>query len=435
MSYERSLELFEQARRLIPGGSQTNSKRPQAYAYGAYPIYIRRASGCRVEDVDGNSYIDLVNACGPIVLGYRYPAVQQAIAAQLEEGILAGLLFPEELEAARLLVELVPCAEMVRFFKGGGEATAAAARIARAYTGRELILNCGYRGWPDVWTAAQNDGGVPKCLEQCIITFPFGDLGALRGLLKKHSGQVAAVFIGVIPGEPAPGYLQRVRELAHHHGALFVMDEVVTGFRMAVGGAQEYFGVEPDLACFAKAMANGMPISAVAGQAEVMQITEKLRISITYGGEALSLAAAVACMREIRDKRVPDHLWHVGRQLMDGLDEAASKHGIPFRCTGYAPASLMRFDHLDAAETKEVWSYFLQEMAARGVLMRRGGVNFLTYSHSEADIAEIVAAAEQVFAGLAPLWKTSELSGRLRVRAVDTGFRSFVAGPPAAEDG
>jgi len=424
MRYERSLELFERGRRLIPGGSQTISKRPGAFAYGAYPIYVRRASGCRVEDIDGNEYIDLVNALGPIILGYRYPAITQAIISQLERGIISGLLFPVEVEAASLLTELVPCAEMVRFFKGGGEATSAAARIVRAYTGRELILNCGYRGWPDVWTAAQNDGGIPKALESSIVTFPFNDLPALERLLAQHSGQVAAVFLDVLHQAPEEGYLQKVADLAHRHGALFVMDEVVTGFRLAPGGAQEYFRITPDLACFAKAMANGMPISAVAGRAEVMQIAERLRISITYGGEALSLAAAVASMREIRARQVPEHLWRIGGELMAGLDRAASRQGIPFHCTGYAPASLMRFDGLDAAETQDVWSYFLQEMAARGVLMRRGGANFVTFSHTEEDIAEVVSAADQVFANLADLWKSPQLSDHLRVRSVDVGFRS-----------
>lgn len=421
MRVDQSLHLFDQACRLIPGGSQTISKRPQAFAYGAYPIYARRAYGCRIEDIDGNEYIDLVSALGPIILGYGYPAVQQAITEQLNQGILAGLLFPTEVEAARLLVEMVPCAEMVRFFKGGGEATAAAARIARAYTGRELILNCGYRGWPDVWTAARNDGGVPKALEALIVTFPFNDLSTLERLLGEHTGQVAAIFLDMLAEEPQPGYLQAVKELAHRHGALFVMDEIVTGFRLARGGAQAYFDVIPDLACFAKAMANGMPLSAVTGRAEVMQVAEKLLLSITYGGEALSLAAAVATMREVRNQEVTDHLWWVGKMLMSGLEQAASEHGIPFRCTGLPPMSMMCFDELDADEDRQVWRYFLQEMAARGVLMRRGGVNFVTFSHTEADIATVIAAAREVLAELRPLWKKPELVQRLRVRDGESG--------------
>ena len=429
--YDRSLELFEQARRLIPGGSQTTSKRPQMFAYGAYPIYAARASGARIEDVDGNIYIDLVNALGPIILGYNDPDVRAAILAQLDKGILSGLLYPAEVEAARLITELVPGMQMARFFKGGGEATAAAARLVRAHTGRELILNCGYRGWPDVWTAAQNDGGVPRALAEAIISFPFNDLAALEGLLAAHRGQVAGVFLDILRDAPEPGYLQGVRELARQHGALFVIDEVVTGFRLAPGGAGEYYDARPDLACFAKAMANGMPLSAVAGRAEVMQTMERLRISVTYGGEALSLAAAVACMTKVRDADVPGYLWRLGAVLMAGLDAAAEQHAIPFRCTGLEPMSMMTFDGLDPEGETLVWSYFLQEMASRGVLMRRGGVNFLTLSHTDDDVRQVVAAAEDVFAQLRPLWGRPELARQVRVRDVQTGHRSFVG--PSAE--
>ena len=182
----------------------------------------------------------------------------------------------------------------------------------------------------------------------------------------------------------------------------------------------------PDLACFAKGMANGMPISTVVGRGEVMQMMERLRISVTYGGEALSLAAAVACMKKVRAQRVPEHLWHVGRLLMDGLDSAAAERGIPFHCAGLAPMSMMQFEDLDSAEAEQVWSYFLQEMAARGVLMRRGGANFVTLSHTEEDVAEIVLAAEDVFGRLARLWKSPDLSQHLRVRDVQPGMRSFV---------
>lgn len=434
MRYKRSLELHSEAIQLIPGGSQTNSKRAEAFAYGAYPIYASRAYGSRVEDLDGNTYIDLVGALGPILLGYNYPAVQQAIREQLDEGIIAGLLYPEEVEAARLLTEMVPCAEMVRFFKGGGEATAAAARIARAYTGRELVLNAGYRGWPDVWTAASNDGGVPRAMSTSIASFPFNDLDALERLLAKNAGNVAAIFLDYLHEEPKPGYLQAVRELAHRHGALFVMDEIVTGFRLAPGGAQEYFGVVPDMAVFAKAMANGMPLSAVVGRAEVMQTAKKLLMSITYGGEALSLAASVATLREIKAKPVNDHLWRIGRLLMDGLDRAAADNSIPFRCYGLPPMSLMQFNDVDGPESELVWSYFLQEMALRGVLVRRGGVNFVSFSHTDADIGAVIAAAGEVFAALKPLWKRPELAERVQAGKVDAGFRSMTAGvvrPPA----
>src|SRR5437773_2171052 len=193
LKVEQSLALFKRAAKIIPGGSQTTSKRAIHYAPGAYPIYASRARGCRIWDVDGNEYVDYVNGLGPISLGYGYPAVDEAIRAQLAQGILAGLLWPAEVEVAELMIEAIPCAEAVRYFKGGGEATAAAARIARAFTGREKILNCGYRGWPDTWAAPGAANGVPERLRGAVESFPFGDLPALERLLAANRGEVAAV--------------------------------------------------------------------------------------------------------------------------------------------------------------------------------------------------------------------------------------------------
>ncbi|MCZ7648798.1 MAG: aminotransferase class III-fold pyridoxal phosphate-dependent enzyme [Planctomycetota bacterium] len=415
MRFDRSLEIFEEARKLIPGGSQTNSKRPKQFAYGAYPIYARRAEGCRIEDVDGNRFIDLVMAFGPIVLGHAYPRVQEAVRAQLERGTLAGLMFEAEVEAARLVVETVPCAEMVRFLKGGGEATAAAARIVRAHSGKELILNCGYRGWPDVWGINHPlSRGVPGALKGTLLNFPFNDAPALERLMDEHKGQVAAVFLEVPAIDPHDGYLQAVRDLTRKHGTLMVMDEVVTGFRLAPGGAQEYYGVTPDLACFAKAMANGMPVSAVAGRADVMRVAEELLITVTYGGEALSLAATVATIRELREKRVCEQLWKLGAELKDGLNAAARRAGIPFLSSGPAPLALMRFDVGEKDAEADTWTFFLQEMAARGVLMRRGGWNLVTFSHTREDIQTVVRAAGEVFGELKGLLGTPELKARLR---------------------
>ncbi|MBE7465393.1 MAG: aminotransferase class III-fold pyridoxal phosphate-dependent enzyme [Planctomycetes bacterium] len=434
MRFDRSLELYEEARRLIPGGSQTNSKRPQHYAYGAYPIYAKHAQGCRIEDVDGNRFIDLTMAFGPIVLGYGYPRVQEAIRRQLEHGTIAGLMFEAEVEAARIFTETVPCAEMVRFLKGGGEATAAAARIARAFTGRELILNSGYRGWPDVWAAAHPlSKGVPSVLKETIRNFPFNDIPRLDRLLNEHKSQVAAVILEIPAVEPHDGYLQAVRDLAHKHGALLIMDEVVTGFRLAPGGAQERYGVIPDLACFAKAMANGMPVSAVAGRADVMKVAEDLLITVTYGGEALSLAACVATVSELRERPVNEHLWSVGAELRDGLNASAQRHGVPFESTGPAPMPLMRFDLADKSEADRVWTFFLQEMAARGVLMRRGGWNLVTYSHTREDIRIVLGAADQVFGALKPLLGSPQLARALKTTEVGSvaagAVRSFVKEP------
>lgn len=425
LNLDTSLALYEEARARIPGASQTNSKRPSAFALGAYPIYARSARGSQVTDVDGNTYLDFVSALGPISLGYCEPRVDAAIHAQLDRGIIYGLLSPLEVEAARLLAALVPCAEQTRFFKGGGEATAAAARVARRYTGREVILNCGYRGWPDVWNAARNDGGIPHGLGGSVDSFTFNDLDSLERKLAEHAGKVAAVFLDIAITPPAEDFLPSAREMAHAHGALFLMDEIVTGFRMAKGGAQEYFGVTPDMACFAKGMANGMPLAAVVGRAEVMEAFTDALISLTYGGEALSLAAAVATMQIYRDEPVIETLWARGAALRAGLEQAARAAEIPFATQGYDPMTGMAFRDLDPETDRQAWGFVLQEMAARGVLLRRRGLNFITYRHSEADIAQATAAAREVFAELGDILHTPDLPKRLRLTEVTESFRRY----------
>ena len=412
----RSLELFARAQRHIPGGSQTNSKRPVQFAFGGYPIYAERGLGGRIIDVDGNEYIDLVQALGPVILGYCYPAVDAAIAAQLERGIIYGLLSPLEVECAELIGEVVPCAEMVRFFKGGGEATAAAARLVRGYTKRPVILNCGYRGWPDVWASTTGDPGVPTALQGSVVPFGEFDLTALQHLFQVHRNQVAAVFLDIQRTAPPPGYLAAVKALCYEHGALLVYDEIVTGFRLALGGMQEYCGVMPDVACFAKALANGMPLACVAGRAEVMASMQERAISLTYGGEALSLAAAIATIQAVRDKQVNVHLWELGAFLQQGLTDAAQETGIPFHCGGLAPMTTMAFTETDGQPEALLWEYLLQEMAVRGVLLRRGGLNFLTYSHTKVDLTQVVTVAAEVFANLRPLWGTSRLAAAVATR-------------------
>jgi len=434
LTLDRSLALFTRAVQRIPGGAQTNSKRPAQFAFGGYPIYAEYGDGGCIVDVDGNEYIDLVQALGPVILGYRYPAVDQAIAHQLEKGIIYGLLSPLEVECAELITELVPCAEMVRFFKGGGEATAAAARVVRGFTHRELILNCGYRGWPDVWSAASADLGVPSHLQGTLEQWAEFDLADLQRKFQAHKHQVAAVFLDVQRALPPPGYLAAVKALCHENGALLVYDEIVTGFRLALGGMQEYCGVTPDLACFAKAMANGMPLACVTGRTDVMTSMQDRLISITYGGEALSLAAAMASLQEIRGKQVNAYLWRLGGRLRAGLNRVALAADIPFVCGGLDPMTTMTFtETLPTESTPSVfqadpgratramghdllWEYLLQEMAVRGVLLRRGGLNFLTFSHTEAQVDAVIDAAADVFANLRLLWGTQKLPDAVHAR-------------------
>ena len=396
LNMKRSKELYEKAKKIIPGASQTGSKSPESFVPGAFPVYVQRAKGSHVWDVDGNEYIDYISGLGPISLGYRYPAIDKAIKKQLRDGIIFSLMHPVEIEAAQAIIDSVPCAEMVRFFKTGAEATAAAVRVARAYTGRQKIASLGYHGWLDVWTAELIPSfyakGVPKVLKDYILSFSYNDFDSpksLRNVLEQHGKEIACIVMSPVSywEEHRNSYLQWVRELADKHEVILVFDEIVTGFRLSLGGAQEYFGVTPDLACFAKGVASGPPVTVLTGKRKFMEGMKDLQITTTYGGEALSLAAIVAAIKEYKEKNVSKYLWKQGEKLMKRLNEIAKKIGISAEWVGYAPISMFRFLEEEVL-AEDMMSLFLKECAKRGVLFRRGGPVYITYSHTDEDIKE-----------------------------------------------
>jgi glutamate-1-semialdehyde 2,1-aminomutase/spore coat polysaccharide biosynthesis protein SpsF len=277
---------------------------------------------------------------------------------------------------------------MVRFGKNGSDATAGAVRVARAYTGRDTIACCGYHGWQDWYIGSTTfNRGVPDAVRQLIETFEYNNLNSLRRIFAEHAGKVAAVImepVGIV--EPAAGFLQSVRDLCRREGALLIFDEMITGFRLARGGAQEYFGVTPDLACFGKALANGYPLSAVAGPREIMKTFEEVFFSFTFGGEALSLAAALATLREIVEKNVISHNWEQGRKLLDGARVLAREFGADrsMRCAGLPPRTVMNFIDESGRDDLLAKSLFQQECLKRGVLFS-GGQN-ICFSHTDEDI-------------------------------------------------
>ena len=423
LNLTRSMQLYNEAIEIIPGGSQTMSKRATAFALGAMPIYIDRAEGCRVWDVDGNEYVDFIGALGPITLGYCYPAVDEAVREQLLRGSIFPMLSPLEVEAARAVIECVPCAEMVRFLKTGAEGTAAAARIARGFTGRDLILSSGYHGWLDTWAAANNppaDRGVPKCLRGSIETFGFGAFegdNSLEAVLDRHEGEVAGIILEPVTysSTDTGDFLRWARELADKHDVPLIYDEIVSGFRVALGGAQEHFGVIPDIAVFAKGISNGLPLAAVAGKREIMKVAGELVISSTYGGDALSLAAVVACLREYREKAVIPHLWAMGERLMDGANRIAEGAGLALVFRGWPVMSQFAFGYAPEVN-QDLMTLLLQEMAKRGVLIRRGGLNFINYSHKAEHIDLALDAFREVF----PILRAAHDSGDIKSHLVTT---------------
>lgn len=410
LTLDRSLALGQRAARVIPGVTQTASKRPEAFAPGRCPDFIERGEGAHVWDVDGNEYIDFVMACGPVTLGYCYPAVDRAILEQLRRGIIFSRPTALEAEVAEALAGMVPCAEMTRFFKGGAEANSAALRLARAYTGRRLVVSCGYRGWHDQWAVTHTPAGIPAELAGLIQEFRYNDLSALAAVLDANPGQVAAVILDPVSGEkPLDGFLAGVQDLAHRHGALLIFDEIVTGFRLAPGGAQQYYGVIPDLAVFAKGIANGMPLAAVCGRREVLSVATDVFMTLTYGDEQLSLAAARAALAEIRTQDVCGHIRAMGERLVAGVQAALDLTGVPFSWQGepampaFVATGISGGRRLDDLEQGRAWRYLIAELARRGVLWRKHSLLLPSYSHSRADIDLAVAACHVVFTDLARL--------------------------------
>jgi glutamate-1-semialdehyde aminotransferase len=422
--------LWARAERVIPCGTQTLSKAPSQFVRGVYPTYLARGLGCRVVDVDGHEYIDYPMALGAILLGHAYPTVVEAIERQAREGTLFTLMHPLEVEVAERLVDVVPCAEMARFVKNGSDATAAAVRLARAYTGRERVAYAGYHGWHD-WFAVTTPrrAGVPAALGELVAPFEYNRLETLAAVLEAHPGEYAAVILEHGGDEPVDGFLAGVRDLTRRHGAVFIWDEIVTGLRWAPGGAQQRYGVVPDLACFGKALGNGLPIAAVVGCRPLMAEFERVFVSMTYGGDTLALAAARAVLDEIARAPVVEHLWTLGARWLAGMRAVVEASGVGMTVGGAAPRSHFVFADQGGFTAAEVRSLFLQECVKRGVLF--GVPVFMSWSHQEADIRETLEVAGEALAVVAAALATGRVRERLEGAPVEPVFRPAAPGTSA----
>jgi glutamate-1-semialdehyde aminotransferase len=390
-SIDKSLEIWNRGKKLIPLGTQTASKGPNQYVYGVHPIYLDSGDGCIVKDVDGNKYIDHVCALGPIILGYNNKRTIKAVTKQLKKGSTFSLMHPLEVELAELLVDIIPSAEQVRFAKNGTDVTLAAVRLARSYTGRDHILKPTghYSGFGD-WTAAATDRdfGVPGCLKELVETFPYNNLEALEE--KLQTGKFAALIMEPIQQEaPKEGFFEGVRELCTKYKTILIFDEMITGFRWALGGVQEYYNVDPDISTFGKALANGMPISAIVGKEEYMNEFNKIFFSMTFGGEACSLAAAVETIKELKEKRLQiyPHIWEQGTRLQVAFNEHAKMLGLDAEMTGQAPWHNTVFRMEDGDGFADL---FRQEMVKRGILFGRAIVT--TWAHKSHHIDKTTEA-------------------------------------------
>lgn len=436
----KSMQLYERALEIIPGATQLISRRPSRFAYGVSPVFATHAKGGRFWDVDGNEYIDWVSGIGAVILGYADPVVDESVCRQLATGTMYSVNHEVELELAELLIDRIPCAEMVRYAKGGGEACAIAVRIARGATGRDKILFCGYHGWHDWYLAANlsaeasldphlfsgiDPTGVPRSLEGTSIPFPYGDLTALGQLLDDHHGEVAAIMMEPFRSDwPPQGYLEGVAALAKQHAVVLIFDEVSTGFRPSAGGSQPVLEVMPDMAVFAKSISNGYPMGAVVGKRDVMEPAATMFISSTYWSDTLGIQAAITTLSEVEKRDVPVKVREIGTQLQDGVNAAAKRTGIPAICQGVAFHPHIDFQLPDEALKEKIVTLFVQEMAKRGCF---GMTSFyLNAAHDARDIEQTIGAVGEVFELMDHAMRDQRVDELLECETKNDSFRRLV---------
>ena len=431
---EKGPDLYLRAKRRIPGGTQLLSKRPEMFLPERWPSYYTRAKGVEVTDLDGRTYVDFsIMAIGSCILGYADADVDAAVKRAIDDGVACTLNAPEEVELADLLCELHPWAEMVRYARAGGEAMSVAVRIARAHTRRDKVAFSGYHGWTD-WYLAANLGesdaldghllpgldpaGVPRELRSSALPFHYNRIDQLEAIVDAHRGELAAIVMEPRRDEPpAPGFLEAVRQIASDIGAVLVFDEVTTGFRQCVGGIHMTMGITPDIAVFAKAMANGYAMSAIIGTGTVMEAAQSTFISSTNWTERVGPTAALATIKKIQRDNVVDHLDRIGRQINDGWRRIGQANGFKVH-TGELP-SLTHFS-IEHPDELALSTLFTQEMLDRGYLA--GKMFKPSFAHTPAHVDRYLQAAGEVFGIMKDAVERGDLQSRLKGPLQRRGF-------------
>lgn len=422
ISFSESLNWYKKTQNIIPLASQTFSKSKMALPFKAAPLFIKYGKGAQVTDLDNNIYTDYINGLLCVSLGYQDQEVDDAIKAQLLSGISFSLPHTLEAEVAERLVDLIPCAEMVRFAKNGSDVTSAAVRLARAYTGREHIAVCGYHGWQDWYIGSTTrDLGVPEATKKLTHGFTYNDISSLEALIENHPDELAAVImepLNIAP--PEDGFLEKVRELCSRNGIVLVFDEIITGFRYHLGGAQSYFGVTPDLATFGKGMANGMPLSAIVGRKDIMQLMNEIFFSGTFGGETLSLAAAKACIEKMKAVNFPAQLWHTGNYLIEQFNKVNPAPDL-FSIKGLAPWTFLTINQGKTSSANLIKSWLIQELCKNGILTL--GTHNLSLAHQKTDIDNLVQLYRTLFAKAQEYDQNGKLAQYLDGHEVEAVFK------------
>lgn len=405
----KSQELYQKAKQVIPGGTQLLSKRPEMWAPEQWPNYYSKAKGCEVWDLDGNHFYDFsIMGVGANVLGYAFDEVDEAAKEAIDCGSMCTLNAPEEVALAEKLLELHPWAESVRYAKAGGEAMAMATRIARAYTGKDIVLVCGYHGWHDWYLSANlvkgdplaevhlqglTPAGVPRGLAGTNLIFHYNNIEEFTRLIEENRGEIAAVIMEPIRNDyPNEGYLEMIRETTEKEGIVLIFDEITAGFRLCAGGSHKVLGVNPDIAVFAKGMTNGYPVTAVIGKKRVMEASQETFISSTFWTERIGFAAALKAIECYQKYNVSEHQVHIGQRIKDGWENLAEKYELEIETNGILPLIHFGFKYDNALAYK---TFFTQEMLKEGFLAGPGV--YASLAHTDELVDQYLEACGRVF--------------------------------------
>ncbi len=394
LNLDKSLKLYEEAKKLSPGG-MLGIRRPYNFVDGEYPIFIERGHGGKIYDVDGNEYIDMLCAYGPIIMGYVEEEINNAVIEQMKKGFCFSMVQEVQNTLEEKLIELIPSAEMAVLAKTGSDATSIATRVARGYTGKDKILRCGYHGWHDWCVEVKN--GIPKAIQDLTIEFEYGCLDDLESKLKANKDEVACIIITPLGHpladvimEPPSGYLEAVQKLAKEHNAVLIFDEIRTGFRLSMGGAQKYYGVTPDLSVFGKAMANGYPISACVGKKEIMKVMEKsVFVSSTFFPNSLEMVAALKCIEILERDNVLQSIIKKGTRFMQGVKKHIDTTNGKAELTGLPQMSFITFPKVDD-KYKERRTAFYTECIRNGLFIQPYHHGYICDGHTDEDIEKSI---------------------------------------------
>jgi glutamate-1-semialdehyde aminotransferase len=409
LKLNNSFALFEEAQKLVPGGV-AGIRRPYNFVPGEYPIFFDRAKGSHVYDVDGNEYIDYLCAYGPIIIGYGEDEIDDAVYQQIKhKGFCFSLTQPIQNDLVRKLMEVVPSCEMAAIVKTGSDATTIATRVARAYTGRTKIARCGYHGWHD-W-CVEVKGGIPEKLYEDVIEFHYNDLDQLEGIVKQYASSLAAIIITPVGHPlahevemPKPGYLEGVRKLADEYGVVLIFDEIRSGFRCSLGGAQKYFGVTPDLSTIGKAMANGYSISALVGKREVMSVlADKVFLSSTFFPNSDAQIAALKTIEILQRDKILDAIYEKGEYFGKAVEKVVTDSGLPVRFSGAPWMPFITFPKDETGLYKKLRNEFYTQLIRRKVFLQPYHHGYICYRHSKEDLDYTVQAIKESLDEIKPL--------------------------------